>query len=48
MSSIIKREKLKNEYTNEIDLATFNSGMYYIVIKDSDGNPIHKEKIVKE
>lgn len=41
-------EKITTSYTNEIDLAKFKSGMYYIVIKDKDGMPIHKEKIVKE
>ena len=41
-------EKKTTSYTNEIDLAKFKSGMYYIVIKDKDGMPIHKEKIVKE
>ena len=41
-------EKIKQDYTNEIDLTTLKSGMYYLVIKDSDGNPIQKEKIVKE
>lgn len=36
------------DYTNEIDLTTTKSGMYFIVIKDSDGRSVYKEKIVKE
>jgi len=41
-------EKILHGYTNKIDLTTTKSGMYFIVIKDSDGTPIYKEKIVKE
>lgn len=41
-------EKILQDYTNEIDLTTTKSGMYFIVIKDSDDTPVYKEKIVKE
>lgn len=41
-------EKIIQDYTNEIDLTTTKSGMYFIVIKDSDDTPVYKEKIVKE
>ena len=43
-----KGEKIKEEYTNEIDLLLVNSGIYYLVVKDKEGKPIYNEKIVKE
>lgn len=43
-----KGEKIKEEYTNEIDLSFINSGIYYLVVKDKEGKPIYNEKIVKE
>lgn len=41
-------KKIVDKYTNEVNLTDFNSGVYYLVIKDKKGNWLHKEKLIKQ
>ena len=37
-----------NEFTNKINLDNYASGLYYLVIKNQDGNVFQQEKLIKE
>lgn len=41
-------KKIIDEYTNQINLKRFDSGIYYLMINDEKGNRIYSEKIIKE
>ncbi|MCB9360645.1 MAG: T9SS type A sorting domain-containing protein [Flavobacteriales bacterium] len=43
----IEGKKIIDEYNNQINLENYQSGIYYIVVKDKSGNPLFKEKVVK-
>jgi hypothetical protein len=41
-------QQILKEYTNQINLSSYNKGIYIIVIKDKDGNQLFAEKLIKE
>jgi len=46
MGKLIKKFSVKNSY--KLDVSNFNSGMYFIVFKDSHGNLVETSKIIKQ
>jgi hypothetical protein len=43
----IEGKKVIDEYNNQINLENYQSGIYFFVVKDKNGNPLFKEKVVK-
>jgi hypothetical protein len=43
----IEGKKVIDEYSNQVDLESYQSGIYYLIIKDDSGRQVFKEKIVK-
>lgn len=39
---------LLQDSTNQINIKNYNSGMYFLVIKDQEGNQLYKEKLIKQ
>lgn len=39
---------LLQDFTNQINIENYNSGMYFLVIKDKEGNQLYKEKLIKQ
>ncbi|MBE7441191.1 MAG: T9SS type A sorting domain-containing protein [Flavobacteriales bacterium] len=39
---------LLQDFTNQINIGNYQSGMYFLIIKDQEGNQLYKEKIIKE
>lgn len=44
----VEGKKIINDYTNQIDLSSYQSGIYFLIIKDKNGNLVFKEKLIKE
>jgi len=44
----IEGKKVINDYDNQVNLERFNSGIYYLVLKDQKGHQLYKEKLIKE
>ena len=39
---------LLQDFTNQINIKNYNSGVYFLVIKDKEGNQLYKEKLIKQ
>lgn len=41
-------QQIVKDYTNQINLNGYNKGVYFVVIKDKEGNQLYTEKLIKE
>lgn len=41
-------KQLVKTYTNQINLENYNEGIYYLVVKDNEGNQLRAEKLIKQ
>lgn len=39
---------LLQDFTNQIDIENYKSGLYFLIIKDQEGNQLYKEKLIKQ
>ncbi|MBE7441188.1 MAG: hypothetical protein HS119_01870 [Flavobacteriales bacterium] len=39
---------LIQDFTNQINIGNYTNGMYFLVIKDKEGNQLFREKVVKQ
>lgn len=44
----VEGKKIIEDYTNQINIGKYNAGLYYLVVKDNNGNQLYKEKLIKE
>lgn len=36
------------DFTNQLNIENYTNGMYFLVVKDKDGNRLYKEKLIKQ
>lgn len=39
---------LLQDFTNQINIGNYQSGLYFLIIKDQEGNQLYKEKLIKQ
>lgn len=44
----VSGKQILKDYTNQINIENYQSGLYFLIIKDQEGNQLYKEKLIKQ